>query len=516
MRLRLAVSSAVLALLLCGCHQPPQAAPERPLRVVLGTELKTLDPQVAFDDVSGAVLENIFQGLVRFDKDLRVTAGLAVRWINPDETTWRFFLDPEARFSDGSALRASDVKFSIERLRGLSTSELTGFAHHVVEAKVVDDLTIDLRTDMPIAILNSLAFIPIMSEAHVRAAGDKVGESPFGTGPYRLVRWDRGRSILLEANEHYHPAPPIRRVEFIVAHGERALREAVARERPDLTLFADRTLIADLRREMPPGLHVVEAEGLGVFYVLFNLRSTVTDSGVPNPLRDVRVRRALAQATDVSEIIRDAINGSGRPVGPLVAPQVFGFDPTLAPITFDLAAARASLAEAGQKAFDLSLLTEKGQPHAVEETLVKQWGKLGVRASLREVTAAESSRAQDRGSFDAVLQGFSCTSGDTSEILGFALHSVDPKHGFGIGNKGAFRHPEVDQIAEENLRVFSPRQRLNMLQRALQIVSEELPLLPLYAGNDVYIVSDDLRWDPPVTGLVRASEMSLAPLPRAH
>ncbi|MFI5183572.1 MAG: ABC transporter substrate-binding protein [Vicinamibacteria bacterium] len=511
MRPRVVVLSLALALVPFGCGKAPDDRSSRPLRVVLGTELKTLDPQVAFDDVSGAVLENIFEGLVKFDKDLRVTAGLALRWINPDETTWRFFLDPAARFPDGSSLHASDVKFSIERLRGLSTSELTGFAHHVVDAKVVDDLTIDLKTDTPIAILNSLAFIPIMNEAHVRAAGDKVGESPFGTGPYRLERWERGKSIVLGANERHHPAPSIRQVEFIVAHGDKALQSAVVREKPDLTLFADRGRLVEMRRDLPQGLRIVEAEGLGVFYVLFNLRPTLVDSHLPNPLRDVRVRRALAQATDISEIIRDAIAGSGRPVGPLVAPQVFGFDPTLEPMRFDLAAARASLAEAGQKPFDLFISVERGLPHAVEEALAKQWRALGIRVSLRELRAAELTADLDRGAFDVAIQGFACTSGDTSEILGFALHSVDPARGYGMGNKGAFRHPEVDAIAEDNVRIFDPKKRLDMLQRSLKIVSEELPLLPLFAGNDIYIVSDQLRWSPPVTGLVRVSEMSLAP-----
>jgi peptide/nickel transport system substrate-binding protein len=477
--------------------------------VVLGNELKTLDPQVAFDDVSGAVLENIFEGLVKFDKDVRVTAGLALRWINPDETTWRFFLDPEARFPDGSSLHASDVKFSIERLRGLTSSELTGFAHHVVAATVVDDLTIDLKTDTPIAILNSLAFIPIMSEAHVRAVGDKVGESPFGTGPYRLESWTRGQSIVLAVNERHHPVPPIRHVEFVVAHGDKALRDAIVREKPDLTLFADRGRLVEMRRDLPRGLRIVEAEGLGVFSVLFNLRPTLVGSGAPNPLRDVRVRRALAQATDISAIIRDTIAGSGRPVGPIVAPQVFGFDPTLKPVPLDLAAARASLADSGQKPFDLSFTVERGLPHAVEEALAQQWKALGVRTSLRELRAAELTAALDRGDFEAYIQGFACTSGDTSEILGFDLHSVDPARGYGMGNKGAFHHPEVDAIAEGNLRSFDPKKRLDMLQRSLKIVSEEIPLLPLFAGNDIYVVSDDLRWIPPVTGLVRVSEMSL-------
>jgi peptide/nickel transport system substrate-binding protein len=497
--------SLALTSLSCRKASPP---PPRPLRVLLGAELTTLDPQVAFDDVSGAVLENIFEGLVRFDRDLGVTTGLALRWVNPDETTWRFYLDPEARFADGSPLRASDVKFSIERLRSLAGSELAGFAQHVVAANAVDDLTVDLHTDTPIAILNSLAFIPIMSERHVKAAGDRVGESPLGTGPYRLVRWDKGKSIRLDANERHRPTPAIRDVQFLVAGDPGALLEEILRTTPDLTLFVNRGRVEELRARLPPGLRILEAEGVGVFFATFNVRPSGRKGNGKNPLASPQIRRALALGTQRDAIVRGAIAGTGQPASQLVGRRVLGFDPGIALPPYDPAAARALLSASAPPAFPLEILAEEGTPHAVESELARQWSALGPRATVREVSRTDLTTALSAGSFDVAVQGFGCTSADASEFLSFNLHGPGP--GFGAGNVGAYRNPELDRIIEENLRVFDPPKRLALLQRALRIASEDVPFLPLFNANDVYVVSQDLTWEPPVNGLVRVSEMSLA------
>jgi len=142
--------------------------------------------------------------------------------------------------------------------------------------------------------------------------------------------------------------------------------------------------------------------------------------------------------------------------------------------------------------------------------LARQWSALGLHAGVRELPRAELPRALSAGAFDVAVQGFGCTSADASEILGFTLHGPAPAQGFGAGNVGGYRNPEVDRIVEENLGVFDPRKRLALLQRVLRIASEDVPFLPLFAANDVYVVSEDLVWEPPVNGLVRVSEMSLA------
>jgi peptide/nickel transport system substrate-binding protein len=512
---RLLVPAALaVALASGGCpREAPPPAP-RPLTILMGAEPTTLDPHIPFDNVSAAVLGNIFDSLVHFDTSLRLQAGLAVRWINPDDRTWRFFLDPGARFHDGTALRASDVKFSIERVKSLPDSEIAAFVRHVAAVEAVDDLTVDLHTDAPLAILNSLAFVPIVSESHVRASGASVAESPMGTGPYRLSRWERGRAIVLEANEHYRPTPRIRTVAFqFRSPGAEGLADEIASLRPELTFLVRLSVLEELQRRRPAGLKVVASEGLAVVSAALNLRSEVRGKG-RNPLRDLRVRRALAHATDRGELIREVVHGFGRPATQLVVPEVFGSDPGIGSPAFDPPAARRLLAETGRPVPELTLLTDAAGSQRLEKALARQWETAGIRTKVVALAAQELRRAQDAGEFHATLLGWICSSADASEVLSFLLHTRDAALGLGTYNFTGYSNSELDRLSEENPRVFDPRKRLEMLQSALRLAAADLPLLPLYSLHEVYVVSDALAFEPRLDGEIRVSEMSLRPAPR--
>lgn len=502
--------------LLSACGGPPEPGPtSRPLRVVLAAGIKTLDPQVPFDDVHSAVLVNLFDTLVAFDRQLQLVAGLAQRWLNPDDRTWRFFLDPQARFPDGSTLKASDVKFSLDRVKTLRDSQLQGFVRHVTSVEVVDDQTVDLHTDAPVAILNSLAFVPILSERHVKAAGDRVSEQPFGTGPYRLERWERGRAIVLEANPHHLPQPAFRRVEILLREDRFTLDQLLGLK-PDLGLFVPFSTVEELERGGPQDLRLVSSGGLAVYYLVFNVRPRIAGAKTPNPLADVRVRQALALALDQEELIRVVRHGYGRPASQLVVPQVFGFDPSMPPLRHDPERARKLLAEAGQAALEVPVLSWRGGTQRLEKALVEQWRRAGVRARLEEVaTTDEQTRAIEEGRFSATVQGYICTSADASELLGLVLHTREAGRGYGDLNYAGWSSPELDRLTEENPRLLDPKARLVMLQRALRIASEALPYLPLFSSDDVYAVSRAIEFAPRVNGDVRLSEVTPArPSPR--
>lgn len=481
------------------------------LKVLLVVEPASLDPQLHFDDISAVVLDNVFDPLVRFGSSMRLTQGLALRWINPDDRTWRFSLDTEARFHDGSPVRASDVKFSLDRVRSLAGSEITGFARHIVETVVVDEHTVDVRTDTPIAILNSLAFIPIMSERQVEEAGDKVGERPFGSGPYRFVSWERGRRIVLEASSHHKEQPTVRRAEFLIAASEdAAVLRAIEKEQPHLAALLRWTLRDELLKRKSSQQRLVSAEGLGVYYLTVNLRPELPGRPGRNPLTDPRVRRALSLSIDRDELTREGVRGAGRAAAQLVVPPVFGYDPSLAGDPYDPEAARRLLAESGHRSLTLGLLVRRDRTPSVERVLIEQWARVGVHASLDPAEPEVWSRRQESGDFEGVVQGFACTSGDASELISWALHSGGA-HGDGAGNHGGYSNRVVDQLANENLRVFDPRRRLDMLQRALRIVAEERPLLPLFVSDDLYLISEAIRWEPAVNGLVQLRDIGFAP-----
>ena len=502
-----------LALLLAGCRpEPPSPTPSAPaptLRLLLGVDVASLDPQVPFDDVSSLVLDNVFESLVRLDSSFRLSSGLARRWINPDDRTWRFFLDTEARFSDGTPLRASDVRFSIERLRTLQGSKMQGLAHIIAGVEVVDDATVDIHTESPIAILNSLVFIPIMSERAVRAAGERIAERPLGTGPYKVTHWDKGRSVVLEANEHRRPLPAVRRAEFLFRPGGDMV-EAVLRERADMTLFLPWARAQEIEAKKPAGLRVLGVPGINVFYLTFNVRPRIPGSPRPNPLRDPRVRRALSLAIDSEALVRGALGGFGKPANQLVVPQVFGYDPAAPRLRQDAAEARRLLAEAGQQSLEVSVVGFEGGARRTDALLLEQWRAIGVRGRLDALPYAELDRRLEAGEFDAAIQGYGCTTADASEILSFVLHTRDTAMGYGAGNTAGYGNAEVDRIARDNLRVFDPRTRLALLQQALRLATEDRVYLPLFSADRVFVLADRVRWTPPASGQVLLSDLSVA------
>lgn len=501
------LAGASLVALSCSSRAPSAPAPPT-LSVLMGADVTTLDPHASFDEVTSVILVNVFESLVRFDSRFQLAPELATRWFNPDDRTWRFVLDPRARFSDGTPLRASDVRFSLERLRSLSGSQLSGFVRHVQSVEIVDDHTVEIRTETPVAILNGLAFIPIVSEAHVRAAGAQVAERPLGTGPYRLVSWQRGRSIVLEANAHRARLPDVRRVEFMLQPAGVGPAD-IARLNPHLTLYFRRGKIDEFERQAVPGQRVLLSDSLAVYYAALNTRAAVPAAGGQNPLRDVRVRRALAHALDRELLATGSVRGV-HPAGQLLVPQVFGYDPEARPAPTDVEAARRLLREARAEGVTLPLHLEQGGSHVLEKLLASQWERLGLKVPLVEVPAEEYVRRLEGRDFVVALVGYACGSADASELLTFNLHTPDPAKGYGVGNYADFSNAEVDRITEENLRVFDPRLRLRMLQRALRVVGEEVPYLPLVTVQDVYVISDRIRFTPHASSEVRLSEVGWA------
>ncbi len=513
--MRSARSALILGLALAslsapaGCRRPAEG--DTTLTVLMRGEITTLDPHATFDDTSWAVLANLFDSLVRFDQKLRLAPALARSWVNPDERTWRFFLDPEARFPDGAPLTAADVKFSIERLRSLAGSQFTGFVRQIAGVDVVDERTVEVRTEVPVAILNGLALVPIVSERHVRTAGARTGEEPFGTGAYRLAGWEKGRRVLLEANPHHRRRPAIGRVEFVLVDEGRYLEELVQR-RPQLALFLPRFQLREIEARLPAGLRVLRTDGLAVHYLTLNLRPTIPGRPGPNPLRDRRVREALALSLDRPALVRQTLLGLARPATQMVVSPVFGFDPELDAPGQDLTAAHRLLAEAGHPNLELPIQAATGGQ--LLEQVAAQWRAAGVRARVEEHPAAELQQALESGRFTVTLEGYACTSGDASEILTYNLQTRDMSRGYGPGNSAGYSNPDVDRLTEENLRVLNPEARRAMLKQALWQVAHDLPYIPLIATGELYVVSNALRWSAPVTGEVRLESMSLAAEPR--
>jgi len=178
----------------------------------------TLDPAWAQDEESCKVISNIFEGLVRFKAgSTEVEPCLAESWkVSSDNMVWTFYLRKDVKFHDGTPFNAEAVRFSLERQmlsQDGSSLNYASFTFGMVEQiKVIDPYTVSFILKYPYApFLNNLAMAasaPIVSPTAATALGDAFSENPVGTGPYRFVRWDKGKRIILKANSDYWGGPP--------------------------------------------------------------------------------------------------------------------------------------------------------------------------------------------------------------------------------------------------------------------------------------------------------------------
>ncbi|HXM69541.1 MAG TPA: ABC transporter substrate-binding protein, partial [Thermoanaerobaculia bacterium] len=185
------------------CHRPA-LAPERPLRIALGSGTFTLDPH-AGEHLTLSVLRNLYDSLTAFDAGNRVGPALAESWENPDELTWIFHLRRGVLFHDGRELTARDVLFSFERARRAPTSEIGSYLVAIEKVLALDPHTVEITTRRPDPILlNKIAFVLI-----VPADSPPLIARPVGTGPYRLAFHEPGKRLALRAFDRYWGGAPL-------------------------------------------------------------------------------------------------------------------------------------------------------------------------------------------------------------------------------------------------------------------------------------------------------------------
>ena len=134
---------------------------------------------------------------------------LAVRWENPNPNTWRFYLRRGAKFHNGDALTAEDVKFT-SRPSSPTRAPSTLYLGPTEGARVIDPYTVEITTKTPFPpLLHNLTRMHILPVAYDELGADQfAAKKPIGSGPYRFVEWQRGQRIVLDVNADYWAGPP--------------------------------------------------------------------------------------------------------------------------------------------------------------------------------------------------------------------------------------------------------------------------------------------------------------------
>ena len=503
---RAAALAAALALAQAGAGQA-----QTTLTMGVGAVVSSLDPHYYNVGPNNAVAATIFDRMLETDVQARVHPGLLAGWRLLSPETWEFRLRPGVRFHDGTELTADDIAFTIARLPTIvnSPGSFTTYTRSIRAVEVADPLTLRIRTAAPDPTLPvSLARIAVLSRRlHENATTDdfNAGRAAIGTGPYRLVQHRPGDRLLLERNEAWWGERPAwQRVEYRMITSDPARTAALLAGDVDIIDQVPTSDIARLRRDR--GVVLSEVESLrNAFIALDHSREErtpfVTDhEGRPlarNPLKDVRVRRALSPAIDREAIVERVMEGSATASVQFVGKGVFGHVPDLPPPRPDPEAARRLLAEAGYpQGFRITLHGPNDRyPNdgRTIQAIGQMWTRIGVRTEIEAMPFTTFIGRAGKQEFSAWYASWGSSTGETSAALRSTLATYDRAKGMGAVNCGRYSNPEFDAKLLAAMAEMDDGKREHMLQEATRFVMEDVPILPLLLFRNVWAMRRGLE-----------------------
>ena len=463
-------------------------------------DARALDPYTFNETVQNSFLANIYERLVQHNRTLALEPGLALSWENTGPEIWRFKLRPGVKWHDGSAFTADDVVFSFQRISGKNSAKRSQVAT-VKAARKIDDLTVEFETKGPDPILpTELTQMDIMSKAWcekhdavenvVFGKGENYAlRNAMGTGPFRLVSREPDRKTVVERNPDWWGKPEhnIDRAEFHVIANAATRVAALLSGEMDMIYSVPPQDIERLARSA--GIRVVEGPELRTIYIAMDQwRDELLFSSVKgrNPLKDVRVRRALALAIDEEAIVKRVLRGQGHATWLMYGPGVNGYDAALDKHpAVDLAKAKALLAEAGYPdGFGITLdcpndryVMDEQICTAIAAMVARIGVKMEVYARTKVKFFADVGYPNYRQSFS--LQGWTPGTYDAHNVFYTLLSSRDPS-GRGQGNNGGYANPRVDALTEAMSHELNKDKRQALINEAAKIAQQDVATIPLH------------------------------------
>lgn len=497
-----------VAALCSGAAMP--AAAQTTFRWAAQGDISALDPHSFAQELQISLLQNVYEGLVRRDRELRLEPGLATEWAPAGPTAWRFRLREGVRFQDGSPFTAEDVAFSFRRASGPS-SGIASIVGGITAVKVVDPLTVELETPgpnpvLPQEITNWLIMSRGWAAQHGTEEAGNLRRETYatrhanGTGPFRVESWQAEQHTVLLVNPGWWDRREhnLDRVEFRPIRSDATRTAALLTGAVDLMFPIPPQDVA--RVAATPGVRVLQGPELrSIFFGFDTSRDELLYSDVrgSNPLRDARVRRAINLAIDRQAIRRTVMRGAATPIGTLAVPGVEGHFPDLDNIPFDPAAARTLLAEAGwPTGFSLGLDCPNDRyvnDEAICTAVAAMLSRVGIRIRLNlQPTATYFARLNQRDT-SFFMVGWTPGTYDAHHTMRFIVHSRDPERRLGSWNFGGYSNPRVDDLIGRIGVEFDREARRGMMREVWTILREDGGFVPLHQQALAWGVRDGVE-----------------------
>ncbi len=466
-------------------------------------EPSTLIPILASDSASHEVAGQIYNGLVRYDKNLKLEGELAKSWeVSKDGLTITFHLRRGVKWHDGHEFTSRDVLYTYRVTIDPKTPTAYADAFKQVKgAEAPDPYTFRVTYAKPFApALESwgMGIMPAHLLEGKEITKSELARQPVGTGPYIFKEWVAGQKITIEANPDYYEGRPYigRYIYRIIPDNSTMYMELKAGGIDMMGISPVQYLRQTDTPEFRAHFNKYRYPASAFTYFGYNLR---------HPLfADRRVRQALASAINKDEIVHGVLLGMGQVAHGPYKPGTWAYNPQIKDFDYNPARAKALLAEAGWvnrnkegilvkdgKPFQFTILINQGNDLRAKTALIIQYRlkAIGIDVKIRVVEwASFLSQFVDKGNFEAIILGWTI-SPDPDLFDIWHSSKTGPKELNFIG----YKNPEVDRLLEEGRGTFDMEKRRRCYYRIQEILAVDQPYTFLYVPDALPVVSARFR-----------------------
>jgi peptide/nickel transport system substrate-binding protein len=451
------------------------------------SDIATVNPVLATSRYDRMVDNLVFTPLLYLSGDLKLIPGLADKWeVSKDGKEYTFHLNPKATFSDGTHVLASDVVFTLHKIVDpqMEAAQIAAGFEQLDPAKTraVDESTVIIAFKQALAgqmvRFNDLLVVP----EHVYGKGnfkEDFTSRPVGSGPYRLVRREPGKEILLERRQDYWGEKPyIQNVLVKVIVDQVTAWNALKHNDIDETqITSDMWVMESDRPELKKTINFRRFYTLNYNYIAWNEK-------VP-AFADKRVRRAMGMCLNLPAIINNLYHGTARAVSGPFTPDEWAYNPSVPVLPFDPLAAKQILTSSGwldtdgdgivdkdhkPLKFDLFIFSGSPTATALGQLLQDELKKIGVAMNVVPLDPSTLIQRVLAGNFQAVYMGWDLDA-DPDPFGAFHSSQIPPRG----QNFTGYHNPEVDKLIEQGRTELDASKRQQIFYRLHEMLADDQP-----------------------------------------
>ncbi len=461
-------------------------------RIPLMNNPTTLDPAYVQDRYGVTVVQQIFDGLVRFDPYLMVLPALAETWqVEEKGKVYRFVLRENVRFHNGRPVTVEDVFFSISRLirvdppsailpHLLIIKGAQEYRNHKIDRieglESINDRVFLVRLKEPhVPFLTALGMYQakIIPKEEVTKPGNQFGQNPVGSGPFRFVSWESNKLIKLERfSDYYAGSSFLDEIYYIIYPGgniNKVLDDFLKGELEEMPVYGNIRQELSAQKE----LQWFHRPSLSLFFYGMNCNHPF--------LKNPELRKALSLAIDRHKLVAQVYKGQFEIARTILPPGMPGYYPQKQVLVDDVSLARDHLKRAlGEKANSipaLEIVSAIQSPFAKAELnfVQERWKQLGIPVKIKFITDwAQFKEYLKSESVQIYRYAWFADMPDPDSFL-YSLFASDSPANF-----MRYQNKDVDQMLLTARGIIDPVERAEMYQRIEKIVLKSSPLIPLF------------------------------------